>query len=282
MKIAILTDNSAVIDADAAANLDIKILALPLLLGQKVYYEGQDLRDGELFDLVNDSKETLNIASVSRKTLAQQMQTLADAGYTDVICIYLANGINALDENLRTYAKAEARALNVHLFDSHTTGLAQAKLVRQAAKLVKSGEDVAQILAKLSVMRDKTQTIVIDDIRNLRKTGYVSNGTPVVGNALLHLKTLLEFTDDGKLAVLDTSVRMKKAYYKVLEQINSSGQEVTDLMLMCDEASAETANKWLQKFQTDLPETKLEIARLKPSIRAHVGEKSLLVSWIYA
>ena len=43
------------------------------------------------------------------------------------------------------------------------------------------------------------------------------------------------------------------------EQINSSGQEVTDLMLMCDEASAETANKWLQKFQTDLPETKLEI-----------------------
>ena len=114
MKIAILTDSSAVIDADAAANLDIKILALPLLLGQKVYYEGQDLRDGELFDLVNDSKETLNIASVSRKTLAQQMQTLADAGYTDVICIYLANGINALDENLRTYAKAEARALNVH------------------------------------------------------------------------------------------------------------------------------------------------------------------------
>ena len=104
MKIAILTDSSAVIDADAAANLDIKILALPLLLGQKVYYEGQDLRDGELFDLVNDSKETLNIASVSRKTLAQQMQTLADAGYTDVICIYLANGINALDENLRAYA----------------------------------------------------------------------------------------------------------------------------------------------------------------------------------
>ncbi len=48
MKIAILTDSSAVIDADAAANLDIKILALPLLLGQKVYYEGQDLRDGEL------------------------------------------------------------------------------------------------------------------------------------------------------------------------------------------------------------------------------------------
>lgn len=281
MKIAILTDSSAVIDADAAANLDIKILALPLLLGQKVYYEGQDLRDGELFDLVNDSKETLNIASVSRETLAQQMQTLA-AGYTDVICIYLANGINALDENLRAYAKAEVRALNVHLFDSHTTGLAQAKLVRHAAELVKAGEDVTQILDELSVMRDKTQTIVIDDIRNLRKTGYVSNGTPVVGNALLHLKTLLEFTDDGKLAVLDTSVRMKKAYHKVLEQINSSEQVVTDLMLMCDEASAETANKWLQKFQADLPETKLEITRLKPSIRAHVGEKSLLVSWIYA
>ena len=81
---------------------------------------------------------------------------------------------------------------------------------------------------------------------------------------------------------MDTSVRMKKAYHKVLEQINSSGQVVTDLMLMCDEASAETANKWLQKFQVDLPETKLEITRLKPSIRAHVGEKSLLVSWIYA
>ena len=59
----------------------------------------------------------------------------------------MAVSAEASDENLRTYAKAEARALNVHLFDSHTTGLAQAKLVRQAAKLVKSGEDVAQILA---------------------------------------------------------------------------------------------------------------------------------------
>ncbi|MBD5069169.1 MAG: DegV family EDD domain-containing protein [Lactobacillus sp.] len=283
MKTAILTDSSAVIDKQVATELGIKILPLPLKLGANVYYESKDISDGELFDLANSSKETLTIAPVSLEEISAQMAVLADEGYTDVICIHLANGLTNLNDSLRSYAKSKDSKLTVHLFDSYTIGLAQAHMVRYAGKLAQQGKTPAEILAALEALRDKSQTVVIDDIRNLKKTGYVSNGKLAMGNALLHLKTLLEFTDNGKLTVLDTRVRMKKVYQKVLEHIQAGQPENGNvrLMLMCDDGSAELANKWLAKFSKDLPQATLEIKRQKPSIRVHTGEKSLLLSWSY-
>lgn len=225
----------------------------------------------------------MTIAPVSLEEISAQIAVLADEGYTDVICIHLANGLTNLNDSLRSYAKSKDSKLTVHLFDSYTIGLAQAHMVRYAGKLAQQGKTPAEILAALEALRDKSQTVVIDDIRNLKKTGYVSNGKLAMGNALLHLKTLLEFTDNGKLTVLDTRVRMKKVYQKVLEHIQAGQPENGNvrLMLMCDDGSAELANKWLAKFSEDLPQATLEIKRQKPSIRVHTGEKSLLLSWSY-
>lgn len=282
MKTAILTDSSAVIDPKVAKELQIKVLALPLSLGQTIYHEGQDISDKDLLALANSTKEALNIASVARKDIDFLFKELEKEGYTDVICIHLSNGINALDENLKAYATENESALKIHLFDSHTTGLAQAKMVRKAAKAVNDGLSVEKVLELLETMRENTQTIVIDDIRNLQKTGYVSNGAPVMGNALLRLKTLLEFTDDGSLAVLDTSMRMKKAYKKVVQQFPTADSEDLSVMLMCDQRHLEKFDKWIKRFKDDYPKATLEVADLKPSIRAYMGKKSLLISWNYA
>lgn len=282
MRTAILTDSSTGLTPAEAKKLGVKLLALPLLIGQKTYFEGQDLADEELFSLAEQTKESINIAPVSLELIAEAMQELAQAGYETVICIHLSNGITGLDDNLRSYAALKERALEVKIFDSHTTGAAQAQMVRYAAKLALLGASPAQIISALEELRAKTQTIVIDNIKNLKKTGYVSNGTPAFSNALLHLKTLLEFTDDGKLAVLDTGMRMKKVYQKVLEQIEQVDPTGLQLMLMYDAGSSELADKWLERFKKDLPTATFTTVRLKPSIRVHTGEKSLLISWIYA
>lgn len=282
MRTAILTDSSTGLTPAEAKKLGVKLLALPLLIGQKTYFEGQNLADEELFSLAEQTKESINIAPVSLELIAEAMQELAQAGYETVICIHLSNGITGLDDNLRSYAALKERALEVKIFDSHTTGAAQAQMVRYAAKLALLEKSPAQIISALEELRAKTQTIVIDNIKNLKKTGYVSNGTPAFSNALLHLKTLLEFTDDGKLAVLDTGMRMKKVYQKVLEQIAQADPTELQLMLMYDVGSSELADKWLEHFKQDLPTATFTVARLKPSIRVHTGEKSLLISWIYA
>lgn len=282
MRTAILTDSSTGLTPAEARKLGVKLLALPLLIGQETYFESQDLADEELLSLAEQTKESINIAPVSLELIAKAMQELAAAGYEAVICIHLSNGITGLDDNLRSYAALKERALEVKIFDSHTTGAAQAQMVRYAAKLALLEKSPAQILEALATLRAKTQTIVIDNIKNLKKTGYVSNGTPALGNALLHLKTLLEFTDEGKLAVLDTGMRMKKVYQKVLEQIKQTATSELQVMLMYDTGSSEVADKWLERLKKDLPTATLTATRLKPSIRVHTGEKSLLISWIYA
>lgn len=155
MRTAILTDSSTGLTPAEAKKLGVKLLALPLLIGQKTYFEGQDLADEELFSLAEQTKESINIAPVSLELIAEAMQELAQAGYEIVICIHLSNGITGLDDNLRSYAALKERALEVKIFDSHTTGAAQAQMVRYAAKLALLEKSPAQIILALEELRHK-------------------------------------------------------------------------------------------------------------------------------
>ena len=83
-----------------------------------------------------------------------------------------------------SYAKTSDRKITV--FDSYSSGAIQGQMVELAGKMLLSGKTVNQVVDQLINLRNNNRTyMLISDIYQLMKTGYVSNGVNSMSNLFL-------------------------------------------------------------------------------------------------
>lgn len=281
MKIAILTDSAAVIDKQLRQQANIKILQIPILLDKKTYTSSDLPVVDELAALKEATLCTVTEEQIPLSEINACVSTLATAGYTDVICIHIANSISGLGSNLKTFTENNRLPIKIHLFDSHSLGQAQGVLVKKAETLIKRGLDVSEVLEELSNCRQQLHTLlVMEDLKNLRRTGSISNSSHRYSNNMLPQKTILHFSRAGKLEVLSSSSRNKKIAQSIVEKIRkytATDDFEKQLSIMAD--STVLLEKYSSYIQAKLPELTLTTDLCTPTIFTFTGPKATLISW---
>lgn len=280
-KIAIVTDSAANLDATVVAGLNITVIHAPIVLGGKTYYEDIDLDASQLQELCTTTKEVPIPGQVSLATFEQIFANLQTSGYTQVLCILTAGGISSLVSTVNGYMNSVA-GLEVHVFDAHTSGLGLAQMVQFAGLAAQRAVSLPTILAGLDELRASFHDVwVIDDLRSLMRTGYISNGATSFSNRMMRLKTLLTFNDSGQLEAVDTQFRLKKALQYVDHHLVPDYQNNHDQLRInvADNDNQELRDKWLTNLQTNFPAAHFATAPIKPSLAQHTGDNGLIISW---
>lgn len=201
-KIKLMTDSCSDIDPTVAKELDIQMLCFPVTVDGQSYRELQDISKEEFYEKINAAKDYPSTAGLTPFEIHDAFVELYQAGYTDVIYVTIGSGGSATYRNAMS-AKQQfeeedmdsARPMQIHLVDGRNYTATYGYAVVEAAKKLKRGADIAEVLDYLEDWVASAGLYFVPmSLKILKRSGRVSAAAAFAGE-LLGLRPLCEIID---------------------------------------------------------------------------------------
>lgn len=271
MKLAVITDTTAVLSDDLKAKENLFVLDIPIMIGDVSYVEGKDLSLDDFYKKMAMSPTLPKTSQPSLVKLDEILTQLSSEGYTHVVGLFLSSGISGFWQNIQ-FLIEDYPELTIAFPDSKITSAPLGSMVKNTLNWAEDGLSFDDILAKLQKQIDGTSAfIMVDDLNHLVKGGRLSNSSALIGN-LLSIKPILYFNDEGVIEVYEKVRTEKKAIKRlvdVLSDVTKNGEyEVFIIHSRAEEKAQHFYQALAERGQTE----NLEIVSFDGVIATHLGE----------
>ena len=278
MKLAVITDSSAFLQAETLRKEDLFVLDIPVNIDGQEYVEGVNLTAQEFYEKMARSSELPKTSQPSIAKLDEILSSLKEKGYTHVLGLFLSSGISGFHQNIQ-YMTDEFEGLTIAFPDSRITSAPLGFMVESVFQWVKQGDDFESILNKVTEQIENTSAfIMVDDLNHLVKGGRLSNGAAILGN-LLSIKPILYFNDQGVIEVYEkvrTEKKATKRLVEIVKEVTSNGNyQITVIHGNAPQKAADL----LQLLLDGGVATDISIATFGSVIGTHLGEGSIALSY---
>ena len=278
MKLAVITDSSAFLQAETLRKEDLFVLDIPVNIDGQEYVEGVNLTAQEFYEKMARSSELPKTSQPSIAKLDEILSSLKEKGYTHVLGLFLSSGISGFHQNIQ-YMTDEFEGLTIAFPDTRITSAPLGFMVESVFQWVKQGDDFESILNKVTEQIENTSAfIMVDDLNHLVKGGRLSNGAAILGN-LLSIKPILYFNDQGVIEVYEkvrTEKKATKRLVEIVKDVTSNGNY--QIMVIHGNASQKAAD--LRQLLLDGGvATDISIATFGSVIGTHLGEGSIALGY---
>lgn len=237
-KIKIATDSTADIPKSLVEELNIAVLPLTILAGDKEYLDGVDITPEEFYRIL-ETADKMPVSSQVSVTLYQELfEKTWREGYTDIIHVILNSkgsgtyqaGVLARDLFLEEHKEA-AKQFQIHLIDSATYSMAYGWAAVEAARMAAKGEEVAALIAHIQDWVSHARPMLVPlSLKFVKKSGRVSAAAAFVGDAI-GLKPMITF-EQGESKVVGKARGEKKAVRELVELCRKERRPGTPYMLV--------------------------------------------------
>ena len=278
MKLAVITDSSAFLQAETLRKEDLFVLDIPVNIDGQEYVEGVNLTAQEFYEKMARSSELPKTSQPSIAKLDEILSSLKEKGYTHVLGLFLSSGISGFHQNIQ-YMTDEFEGLTIAFPDSRITSAPLGFMVESVFQWVKQGDDFESILNKVTEQIENTSAfIMVDDLNHLVKGGRLSNGAAILGN-LLSIKPILYFNDQGVIEVYEkvrTEKKATKRLVEIVKEVTSNGNyQITVIHGNAPQKAADLRQLLLDSGVA----TDVEIATFGSVIGTHLGEGSIALAY---
>ena len=223
-KIKIATDSTADIPKSFCEELNISVLPLTILDGEKEYRDGVDITPAEFYKIIDASKQLPVSSQVASVQYSELFEETWKAGYTDLIQVTLnSKGSGTyqaavLSRELFYEEHPEAREqLAIYIIDSKTYSMAYGIGVIEGAQLVQTGASAQEVIAHIEDWLEHTRPVFVPlNLRCVKKSGRISPAAAFVGDAI-GLKPLITF-EGGEARIIDKARGEQKAISALMER----------------------------------------------------------------
>ena len=278
MKLAVITDSSAFLQAETLRKEDLFVLDIPVNIDGQEYVEGVNLTAQEFYEKMARSSELPKTSQPSIAKLDEILSSLKEKGYTHVLGLFLSSGISGFHQNIQ-YMTDEFEDLTIAFPDTRITSAPLGFMVESVFQWSEQGDDFQSILDKLTEQIENTSAfIMVDDLDHLVKGGRLSNGAAILGN-LLSIKPILYFNDQGVIEVYE-KVRTEKKATKRLVEIVKEATAIGNYQITVIHGNAPQKATDLRQLLIDGGvATDVSIATFGSVIGTHLGEGSIALSY---
>ncbi|CAM3090067.1 DegV family protein [Lactiplantibacillus plajomi] len=281
MKIAVVTDSSANLSPQAAADYHVTVVNDPIMFGNHVYHENIDITTDQFYRLLKVEKDIPTISQISMAEMQVVFDQLLAAGIEQVLIVGLSSGVSGWVNNLKAYAPS-VKGLTVEVFDSRTTCAGTANMVKLAAAMALADFSMTDILTQLTRLRAATATmLIVNSMRHLVKNGRIYNNSSLAGTMVLRNKPIITFNDHGKLQVLGKERTLKNAQQALQEQF-ARFERASQLPVRLDVLSAndpEIAEDWASELRYQFPAVRVKTGEIGPLMGVLTGDHALGLIW---
>ena len=284
-----MNDSNIVITADSTCDLpqdlidkyDIKIIPLSILLGEKVYHDGVDIKPSDIYDFVEKTGELPKTAAVTPSEYHEVFKSFADDG-KKIVHIGFSSALSSSYQNACVAAEEFERAYCV---DSKNLCTAMGLLVLKACDYREKGMDAKRIADKVNRLVPKVSaTFVLDGLEYLHKGGRCSSVAKFGANVLGIKPSIAVDTQTGRLDMAKKYRGKTELVYKqyITDRINEIKRIQPDRVVIANSggvpadtiAFAKGMLEGRDKFEQVI------LADAGCTISSHCGPKTLAIFYI--
>lgn len=278
MKLAVITDSSAFLQAEALRKEDLFVLDIPVNIDGQEYVEGVNLTAQEFYEKMASASELPKTSQPSIAKLDEILSSLKAKGYTHALGLFLSSGISGFYQNIQ-YMKDEYEGLTIAFPDTRITSAPLGYMVESVFKWAEQGDGFESILDKVTEQIENTSAfIMVDDLDHLVKGGRLSNGAAILGN-LLSIKPILYFNDQGVIEVYEKVRTEKKATKRLVEIVKEATANGNYQITVIHGNAPQKAADLRQLLIDGLVATDVSIATFGSVIGTHLGEGSIALGY---
>ena len=278
MKLAVITDSSAFLQAETLRKEDLFVLDIPVNIDGQEYVEGVNLTAQEFYEKMASASELPKTSQPSIAKLDEILSSLKAKGYTHALGLFLSSGISGFYQNIQ-YMKDEYEGLTIAFPDTRITSAPLGYMVESVFRWAEQGEEFTTILDQLENQIQKTSAfIMVDDLDHLVKGGRLSNGAAILGN-LLSIKPILYFNDQGVIEVYEKVRTEKKATKRLVEIVKEATANGNYQITVIHGNAPQKATDLRQLLIDGGVTTDVSIATFGSVIGTHLGEGSIALGY---
>ena len=278
MKLAVITDSSAFLQAETLRKEDLFMLDIPVNIDGQEYVEGANLTAQEFYEKMARSSELPKTSQPSIAKLDEILSSLKEKGYTHVLGLFLSSGISGFHQNIQ-YMKDEYEGVTIAFPDTRITSAPLGYMVESVLKCAEQGDGFESILDKVTEQIENTSAfIMVDDLDHLVKGGRLSNGAAILGN-LLSIKPILYFNDQGVIEVYEKVRTEKKATKRLVEIVKEATANGNYQITVIHGNAPQKAADLRQLLIDGGVATDVSIATFGSVIGTHLGEGSIALGY---
>ncbi|MBF6189882.1 DegV family protein [Nocardia implantans] len=266
MAVVVVTDSSASLPAEHLDELDIAVVPLHVLVGDRAMREGVDPVE------IDYASDTVTTSAASPGELREVYERAWErSGGDGVVAVHISRQLSGTWEAGRQAVRDMDAAHRVRLVDSLGAGLATGLPALAAARRAKTGAplDVVYDAAVAAAARART-FILVNRTEQLRRGGRLSSAASFFGSELV-TKPLLHIVE-GRLELREKVRTRSKAYAKlVAAAVDAAGEDGAAVAVqhLGAEDAAQTIAGQLRELVPGLEE--LVVAEFGPALAVHLG-----------
>ncbi|WP_436952967.1 fatty acid kinase binding subunit FakB1 [Staphylococcus shinii] len=280
MKIAVLTDSTSYLSQTLIDKYNIKVAPLSVTFDSgENFVENATISTDEFYKRMKTSNTIPTTSQPAIGDFLDKFEQLSEEGYTDVICVFLSGGISGCYQTA-TQAGEMVEDINVHTFDSKLAAMVEGAYVLKAIEMIEQKFEPQAIIEELYAMREDTGAVLmVDDLKNLQKSGRITGAQAWIGT-MLKMKPVLKF-DDGKI-VPDEKVRTKKrALRKMIDKVIAEVKEFEEVTLFVIEGDIAEDSDWIQnELEENYAQYPVYRSSFGPVIAAHLGSGGIGLGYV--
>jgi DegV family protein with EDD domain len=186
----VVTESTADIPADMAAELGIAVVPAYVMFGAETYRDGVDLSRQEFYEKLAATNVIPTTATPPPGLYEDVYRRLA-AETDAIVSIHLASRLSAL-YSIASSAAANVGGVQIAVVDSEQVTMAYGWLAVAAAEAARRGEALEQIVALVEEMKHRTRVVAaLDTLEYLHRGGRVNWVQATVGT-LLQIKPIID------------------------------------------------------------------------------------------
>jgi DegV family protein with EDD domain len=191
--IAVVTDSTSDIPRTLAEEFGISVIPLSVVHEGVVYRDGIDITPAQFYPMLEKAKELPTSSQPSPKQFFDMYKPLIESG-KEILSFHLSKGLSSTVDAARLAAKQLAPD-RIHVVDTRSISYGIAVQAVEAARLVRQGLSVSNILERLSRLKEQSEVLFsLDTLHYLHKGGRIGKVSSLLGN-LLNIKPIVRVED---------------------------------------------------------------------------------------
>ncbi|GAA4370043.1 DegV family protein [Nocardioides caricicola] len=278
MPVVIVTDSTASLPPEVAAERGIVVVPLQVVIGATVYDEGADGATPELVAAALKEWRPVSTSRPGPAALLEVYEKAAADGATAIVSVHLSGDMSGTFESAQLAARdASVPVLPV---DTRQVGVATGYAALAAADVIEAGGSAEEAAEAARARADAASSLFyVDTLEYLRRGGRIGAAAALLGGAL-SVKPLLKI-EDGKVASLERVRTSGRALARLEElAVQAAGEQQVDVCvahLANPERAGALTERLAQRLEANLDGREVWCGELGAVLGAHVGPGMIAV-----
>jgi DegV family protein with EDD domain len=279
MAVRIITDSTADIPPEVAAQFGIRVMPLYVHFGNQVYRDRIDLTAEEFYRKLVVNKSLPTTSTVAPEEFAQMYDELSEET-NDILAVTISSKLSATyDVALQARDLRKHKKCRVEVMDSKLFCMALGLVVIGAARRAKEGANLDNVLEFAKDLYSRIHVrMTFDTLEYVRRGGRIGAAEAFMGR-MLDVKPILTLKDGMATPVVRKRTRAKAIEY--LRKFAAGFDNIAELAV-AHTTTPDDAAQLVDDLDHVFPKERVYLSVIGPVVGTHLGPGALGIAVVEA